>query len=383
MKRIVYSPKVQAFVKTDKGIIDLTPHLVRGSVTRKLDQVSSANLEFRNPDEIFTPETGAVIHPMDPIVIFMGRFKNRPIQVFTGYVDSAPYFSIKAGGDITLDASCTLKRLLYTYYDPGLRFFHKFIQAQGWSVNGSGILPPDAEDPANVGDSPGDGNNQRDGAFPEPIQDELNDASFGRMLYETLLYIGNWDPETIFIENLPEGIVDLVEGIFYQVEETGKKERDMLREQLEYILENNTFMGSMMGGTTPANGEAIVREPGSLSQPEVAMLWVLCGGPHDTADLASAVSKAENGTGEYDRFNGSCCWGIWQYNISDTLDKPCAIDPPCATRKTIELTNRGRGSWQKWEAYTNGSYQQYLGGSEGYKTTRESVLNKFPELRNQ
>lgn len=390
MKRIVYAPKVNAFVKTDAGVLDLSPYLVKGSITRRLDQVSSASIEFRNPREIFTPDSGPLIHPMDPIVIFMNRLKNRPVQVFTGYVDSAPYFSIKAGGDLTLDASCTLKRLLYTYYDPGLLFFHRFLQAQGWTtVEGLGALPPDSGqtvDEAQADDQTAGGNGatKKGEGFPEPLPDGLNDASFGQMLFNTLVYIGNWDPSTIHIENLPNNIIDLVEGIFYQIDEVSKEERKEMRRVLKYILEHNTFEGTGLSQTTSAGGDPIARGSGALSQPEVAMLWVLCGGPEDTADLASAVSKAENGTGEYDRYNGICCWGIWQFNVdAGTLDKPCAIDPPCATRKTIEMTDGGRGSWSPWEAYTNGAYRQYLGGSEGYQTTRASVLAKFPELANR
>ena len=137
MQRLVYRPKVDVFVKSDTGIINLSSHVVRGSVTRKIDQVSTANIEFRNPNKIFTPEKGSpLIHPMDPIVIFMQRLNNRPVQVFTGYVDSSPYFALRPTGNLSLSASCTLKRLLYTYYDPGLKFFHKFIQAQGWTVRG-------------------------------------------------------------------------------------------------------------------------------------------------------------------------------------------------------------------------------------------------------
>lgn len=243
MKRIIYSPKVNAFVKTDTGIIDLTPYLVKGSITRKLDQVSTASLEFRNPGEIFTPEgSQPLIHPMDPITIFMSRIKDKPVQVFTGYVDSAPYFSLKAGGDLTLEASCTLKRLLYTYYDPGLRFFHDFLKKQGWmTVGGDSVLPP--------------GSGQTVDQQQEPLSDGLNDASFGRMLYETLIYIGNWDPSSIYVENLPDGIVDLVEGIFYQIEESTKEDRNEIRKALKYILENNTFYGTG-GGVTAGSSSA-------------------------------------------------------------------------------------------------------------------------------
>ena len=296
MKRIVYSPKAYAFVKADSGILDLTPFLVKGSITRKLDQVSSANLEFRNPQEIFTPDSGPLIHPMDPIVIFMSRVKTRPVQVFTGYVDSAPYFSIKAGGDLTLDASCTLKRLLYTYYDPGLPFFHKFLQAQGWTtVEGLGALPP------NSGQSVQDAQNdtQRNAKFPEPLSGGLNDASFGRMLYETLQFIGNWDPSTIYIEKLPNDIVNLIEGIFYKIDSESVEDRKELREVLKYMLEHNTFYGSGGLGSSSADSGVISPVSGNiigLNNPEhEEFCQLVAGGTGLSLRVLAAWCDSEGG----------------------------------------------------------------------------------------
>lgn len=378
MDRLVYSPKVFAIVKAESGIIDLSPYLVSGSVTRKLDQVSSAQLSFRNPGKAFTEGAdGPVFNPMDPVVILMKRLHNRPVQVFTGYIDSAPYLTLQPG-IVSISASCTLKRLLYTYYDPSLPFFHKFLHRQGWTMaEGLGTLPDDSGTSVS-GQKKKD---QKLEGFPDPLSGGLNDASFGNMLYETLMYIGNWDPDTIYIENLPDGIVDLVEGIFYQIEEASREQRKEFKKLLKHILDHSPLGG---GGGPGADGDptapdAVTGRTGTVSQPEVAMLWVLCGGDESTADLASAVSKAENGTGEYDRYNGSCCYGIYQYN-TDTAPIDCGTDPVCATKKTINLTDNGHGSWQKWEAYTNGNYKQYLGGSSGYKRLRNNVLKKFPEL---
>lgn len=243
MKRVVYSPKVQAFVKTDSGIYDLSSYLVRGSVQRKLDQVSTASLEFRNPDRIFTEgDQGAVIHPMDPIIIFMTRIEDRPVQVFTGYVDSSPYKTLKPGV-VALTASCTLKRLLYTYYDPGLDYFHKFLHMRGWiTTPGLGISSGSSPNDNNDGDRPNQGDSIKKAGG------ELNDSSFGQLLYDTLRYVGNWPDDTIWIENLPEGIVDLVESIFYQIENASTEQRKALRKVLKQILEHNEISAGGVGG---------------------------------------------------------------------------------------------------------------------------------------
>ena len=54
MRRLVYSPKAYAYIKTYAGIIDVSDYIVDGSVTRRVNQVSSAELTLRNPNFRFT-----------------------------------------------------------------------------------------------------------------------------------------------------------------------------------------------------------------------------------------------------------------------------------------------------------------------------------------
>jgi hypothetical protein len=80
----------------DGKVRDLTSYIVRGRVHRLVDQISSAELELRNPDMIFTDIAGAgapAFKPMDPITIFLQRVDNRPVQVFTGFLDETPIWS--------------------------------------------------------------------------------------------------------------------------------------------------------------------------------------------------------------------------------------------------------------------------------------------------
>jgi hypothetical protein len=142
MQRLVYSPTVNAWVKTDNGIIDISQFITAGSVNRKVNQVSGAELTVRNakkPDGrmLFTEHVrkdgsiGPLLHPMDPIIITLTRLRGRPIQVFTGYCDSTPYLQLYPG-TVTIRASCTLKRLMHTFWDPGLDFTVGFLRQYGW-----------------------------------------------------------------------------------------------------------------------------------------------------------------------------------------------------------------------------------------------------------
>lgn len=141
MKRLVYAPKAYAYIKNSDNVIhDVTPYIVSGSVTRKIDQVSSATLELRNPNRIFTnPHKGVVFTPMDPITIFLQRLQHKPVQVFTGFLDKTPYYQMYPG-TITLQASCTLKKLLYSFFDLGLPYTQAFLSKYGWIRNADGTV---------------------------------------------------------------------------------------------------------------------------------------------------------------------------------------------------------------------------------------------------
>ena len=100
MKRLVYSPKAYAYVKTDRGLINLSDYITAGSVSRKVNMVSSAELTIRNPDMMWTREVkngNPIFRPMDPITIWLERIKGYPVQVFTGYLDKTPYLQLYPG----------------------------------------------------------------------------------------------------------------------------------------------------------------------------------------------------------------------------------------------------------------------------------------------
>lgn len=140
MKRAVFNPKAYAFVNTQKhGVIDVTEYIISGRVNRRLNAISSASLELQNPDMIFTKEDGIRLTPMDPIVIYLERKKGFAVKVFTGFVDESPYYQLLPG-PVTIKASCTLKRLLHTYFDPGLMYTQRFLVKYGWLPQADGTV---------------------------------------------------------------------------------------------------------------------------------------------------------------------------------------------------------------------------------------------------
>lgn len=206
MKRLVYAPKAFAYIEGDNGIVDVSDDIVSGSVSRKINQVSQAELVLRNKDMKYTQQGAPVFHPMDKITIYLQRLPGVPVQTFTGYLDSSPYLQLYPG-NCTITASCTLKRLLYTYWDQGLAFTNEYMEQFGWTPNyatgqifNPGVTSQTALDPTK----------------DEPKKMNLTDASLGRLLFHILRDVGNWDPSTIFVEKLPETLPKRIAEIYSQ-----------------------------------------------------------------------------------------------------------------------------------------------------------------------
>ena len=236
MKRLIYSPSINVWIKTDTGIFDLSPYITNCTVDRRVNSVSFAQLEFRNPKItdsktkksrfMFTEhvrDDGSIhpmFHPMDPIIITMTRLRGRPIQVFTGFCDTAPYVQVYPG-TAKIEASCTLKRLQYTYWDPALPFVQAFMTAHGWGVD---VKTGTALNPNAEGKNTG----------------TLNDTSIGSLLYTILKEVGGWDPSNIYIQELPGDKIGKLVAKLYQ---------DTSREEASSIKDFHKFLRDIIGAS--------------------------------------------------------------------------------------------------------------------------------------
>src|SRR3954469_7267605 len=121
MRRLTYAPKAFVFIRSrnhKNQVFDVSDYVVSGTVDRLVNQKSTASIIMRNSFFQFSPEgKDSFFLPMDGITIWLQRLKNKPIQVFTGYLDSVPYMQLYPG-NCMITASCTLKRLEHTYFDP-------------------------------------------------------------------------------------------------------------------------------------------------------------------------------------------------------------------------------------------------------------------------
>jgi hypothetical protein len=190
-KRFVYAPKAYAFIYSRKQgqVLDVSNDIVAGSVQRLVDQPSKASITLNNKNFQYTGKFNPEFYPMDGITIWLQKVAGAPIQQFTGYIDSIPYFQAYPG-TITIEATCTLKRFMYTYFDPGIGFM-QWIQDNGWNVQGSGGNITGIFDPGALVDQLGKSGTSG------------TDGGMGQLLRKFLTDIGGASPDSIAIGDIP------------------------------------------------------------------------------------------------------------------------------------------------------------------------------------
>lgn len=269
MKRLVYAPKVWVFVRsTNMGgkIYDVSSDVVRGSVTQNVGDLSKARFELRNRFYKWLrsreDKNRTIFLPMDLCTIWMQRISGRPVQVFTGYLDSVPYYQAYPGNAI-FEASCTLKKLAYNWFDPGLPVFNNWLREVGWAFDRS-----TGEAFARTG---GD-------AFTTPATDDLfvprtsaSAASFADLLGRFMVDIAGWSPNDVVISNLPTSLPERALKLYAEFQD----------ESLANLQEAAEFMGALLGvsgsvGTDASITDASDRADGADS-----------GGPSDAHDRTS------------------------------------------------------------------------------------------------
>lgn len=108
----------------------------------------------------------------------------------------------------------------------------------------------------------------------------------------------------------------------------------------------------------------------------VASRWGRHG--QDEIRTGLAVMEAESHRNSHAVSPNGCCVGIWQLNLAaHRVSRTCAQSPICSTSVAYRIWKdaraRGGSGWEPWEAYTNGSYKQFLGGTTIQDASAEPV----------
>jgi hypothetical protein len=130
MSVFMYAPALKVYISTqNNGIIDVSEDVTQGSMVRRSDGVSSLSFTLQNP---FRKYSG-VFTPNDRIIVMAKRISW--LRLFTGYLNAVPLVTAWPSS-VQMTASCSLKRLQYWFWDPGLESSQNLVaQAMASAVN--------------------------------------------------------------------------------------------------------------------------------------------------------------------------------------------------------------------------------------------------------
>lgn len=165
------------------------------------------------------------------------------MQVFTGYLDTTPYLQLFPG-TCSLKASCTLKRLQYTYWDPGIQFTREFLTKYNWLPN------PQTGTINNPSALKSDKN--KDGAGPGTPA-ELTDGGIATLLYAVMHDIGKWDNGELVIESMPKSVMQSAQDIFNNL----ATDDEALQKEVESFLSDLIGQYSSGGGGMTSGGGSV------------------------------------------------------------------------------------------------------------------------------
>lgn len=275
MERLIYAPEVLAYIQTTDGQqFDLSNDIIDGSLTRNVNELSTLSLRLQNRyNSDGSPLYMGKILPMDKIVVYLK--KTKPILVFSGYLDLVPFYQ-PIPAPITIEASCTLKRLEFTYWDPGVVAVMQKLHQLGFiydPTTGAGWLP----------------DRLVAGSKTTIAGKTLNDTGFAALLRFLLQDVGQWKDTDVYISPLPEGWIARIAGIYKQVLEDTK--------QMEsYIVD---FVNAMFNSSASADSSGSSSTSDTFNGDMVAHLTsylknVKSPYPAEWASAADSAGKTYN-----------------------------------------------------------------------------------------
>jgi len=270
MKTLVYSPDVRIFIARGSKQYDVSADVVAWSIRRVENQVSSAVFRLSNKS---TDASGKklrynqLFERMDRVVIWLKRVEW--VQVFSGYLDSVPHVQLYPG-TVSFRASCTLKRLMHTWWDAGLpasqAIFNQAGEAQKEEANGEASV----------------------------------DMGLGSLLRRLLVLVGNWEAKNIHIQRFPLGFFQFMKQ---QLERMTPGDNANVRSFEQLLLGEGDI--SLGVGRAASMQQGVTMGGYALTQPERMMEVIQAvddmGMGVDTATVAAAQGVGTAATGGKDQ----------------------------------------------------------------------------------
>jgi cell wall-associated NlpC family hydrolase len=221
MKTLVYSPDVRVVIENASGTqYDVSKDLIRGTIVRKENSASSLFVTLSNKAAYQggPARYNGLFDRMDKIVCYLK--KTDWTTVFTGYLDTVPYAQMYPGM-VEIKATCTLKRLIHTWWNPALPACISFFDQYGYAAGVHGLLGSAQGPPADTG--------------------------LGNMLADILNKVGGWAPQDLMIQDFPMQFLNFLNSSYGQMEATN---------QMEYQNFQHMLLGDdISGGVGAAAGK--------------------------------------------------------------------------------------------------------------------------------
>lgn len=311
MQRFVYTPHLSVFIHNERSgrVIDVSDDVISGSVQRRLNALSTAEITIQNKQGKYLARDNArfVFDPMDRIVIYMSRL-GAPMPVFSGFLDESPYYQLYPG-PVTLRASDSLKLLQYTFFDPGVKGMFDIFAKHGWQY-----------DPTN-------------GTLYDPKNGSFGNEDIGggmkELLEDVIETIGGWNKNRVKIQELPPKFITAIAQAMAKNLKEDEEAFKGLEKRLKKLLSISDAQALKDGQTvTPSTGGASGSLiPGAVTgniTAEEAMKYIMdAGWVGNDAVIALAVMIGEsNLVTDVDNKSSACtawptgerCLGLWQIN---------------------------------------------------------------------
>lgn len=255
MKTFVYAPDVRILIARGQKQYDVSRDVIRGSVIRKENSASTLFFTLANKGDY-----NGLFHRMDRVVVFLKRVRWQ--QVFSGYLDTVPFAQLY-GGQAEYKATCTLKRLLHTWWSPTLTESQKLFQQEDFAqiVGGDGELPVD--------------------------------SGLGGMLRRLLTMVGGWQPQDVHIQDFPLVFYEFLQGQLAAKRDANQAQANEFKKLLLGPQWNQVAPGNFAGWDNHAGpaGPSGIGEQHYIAQ-IIAACDALGLGPN-TADLTNSQQVAQ------------------------------------------------------------------------------------------
>ena len=332
MATLITTPGVRIVLDTySSGTIDVTEDIERGTLSLNENNYHSLSFTLSNPNNKYAK----ILTPNDRVVVQLKRMQW--LQVFSGYLDVVPYFSVWQRS-VDIKATCTLKRLRFHFWDPGLPASLDLV---------SGALGDQSTSP---------------------------DGGMSNVVFSLLTQVANWPPDQIHQGEIPTDWMAKIAAIYSQEETALQAIADSLGPGQTSGQSTGSGSGS---GTTPA---------GSLTFDQIVQLWVNAGGDPGWANLAAAIALAESGGNSTALNNnpstGDYSVGLWQINYYDGLSasrtaaygSPSALQASASLQAKAAVNLSGNGSnWGPWRS--DRGWAAWVAAGSPSKPTKSQVYS--------